>query len=98
YCAGPPTNISEKARKLLDLGAISLLLELADQLPTEDRWDQSNLEATIRTFSEAQDLKLGRVAQPLRAALTGSTGSPSIFEVMEILGREEVVARIRAIA
>ncbi|MCZ6765176.1 MAG: glutamate--tRNA ligase [Alphaproteobacteria bacterium] len=98
YCAGPPTNISEKARKLLDSGAISLLFELADQLPTEDRWDQSNLEATIRTFSEAQDLKLGRVAQPLRAVLTGSTGSPSIFEVMEILGREEVVARIRAIA
>ena len=47
-----------------------------------------SLEAAVRTFAETQGLKLGEVAQPLRAALTGSTVSPPIFEVMAVLGRD----------
>ncbi|MDH3919631.1 MAG: glutamate--tRNA ligase, partial [Rhodospirillales bacterium] len=52
------------------------------------------LEARVRDFAEAEGLKLGKVAQPLRAALTGSNASPGIFEVMAALGRAESLARI----
>jgi glutamyl-tRNA synthetase len=48
----------------------------------------------VRAFAEAQGLKLGQAAQPLRAALTGSTASPPIFEVMVVLGRAESLARL----
>jgi glutamyl-tRNA synthetase len=52
------------------------------------------LEAELRRFAEGGGLKLGAIAQPLRAALTGSLASPGLFEVMEVLGREESLARI----
>ncbi len=57
-------------------------------------WTQKELEEATRGYAEAQDIKLGKAAQPLRAALTGGTVSPGIFEVMEILGREETLARL----
>jgi len=57
-------------------------------------WDSASLEAAVRAFAEAQGLKLGQAAQPLRAALTGSTASPPIFEVMAVLGRAESLARL----
>jgi len=59
-------------------------------------WNQINLETRLRMFAEARGLKFGAVAQPLRAALTGSTASPGLFFVMEVLGREETLARIDA--
>ena len=49
----------------------------------------------MREAAEAADVKLGKMAQPLRAALTGSNASPSLFEVMRILGRDETLARLR---
>jgi len=57
-------------------------------------WRAQSLEEKLRHFAERGGLKLGAVAQPLRAALTGSLASPGIFEVMEVLGREESLARI----
>ena len=57
-------------------------------------WDEQALEKAVRQVAEAADLKLGQVAQPLRAALTGSTTSPGIFEVMVVLGRRETLARL----
>ena len=57
-------------------------------------WDEDAIEAGIRTHAEAADIKLGQLAQPLRAALTGRAVSPGIFEVMAVLGREECLARI----
>jgi len=53
------------------------------------------LETAIREFAEAEGLKLGKVAQPLRAALTGTTVSPSIFEVMAVLGEPETLGRLK---
>ena len=53
------------------------------------------LEAAVRAFAEQTGQKLGKIAQPLRAALTGSTVSPPVFDVMAVLGREEALARIR---
>ena len=52
------------------------------------------IEAATRSFAEEQELKLGKVAQPLRAALTGRTVSPGVFEVMVLLGRNEALARL----
>ena len=60
----------------------------------ETEWTAPVLEAELRRFAESGGLKLGAIAQPLRAALTGSLASPGIFEVMEVLGREESLARI----
>ena len=57
-------------------------------------WTAGDLEAAVRDFAEAEGLGLGKVAQPLRVALTGRTVSPGVFDMMEILGREESLARL----
>ena len=57
-------------------------------------WRAASLEHRLRDFAAAKALKLGSAAQPLRVALTGSVASPGIFEVMEVLGRDETLARI----
>ena len=57
-------------------------------------WSEADLEAAVRGFAAAEEIGLGKVAQPLRAALTGSTVSPGIFEVMAVLGREECGGRL----
>mmetsp|Transcript_56861 Transcript_56861/g.133299 ORF Transcript_56861/g.133299 Transcript_56861/m.133299 type:complete len:673 (+) Transcript_56861:97-2115(+) len=57
-------------------------------------WDAASLEPVINQFAEAKGLKLGQVAQPLRGALTGTTASPGIYEVMWVLGKEGVLGRI----
>ena len=57
-------------------------------------WSAASTEAAIRDFAAQNDLKLGGVAQPLRAALTGRSTSPGVFDVLAVLGREESLARI----
>jgi glutamyl-tRNA synthetase len=57
-------------------------------------WDAASLEAAIREVAEGSGVKLGKIAQPLRAALTGRTTSPGIFDVLALLGRDESLARI----
>ena len=68
------------------------LADLGGLADTE--WRGAALEERLRNFAEAQGVKLGAVAQPLRAALTGSLASPGIFEVMEVIGREESLGRV----
>ena len=92
YVVPRPIPIDDKAKALL-APAKQLLGELAAMLRNAT-WQAAALEAAVRRFAEGRDLKLGAAAQPLRAALTGSTASPPIFEVMEVLGREECVARL----
>ncbi|HZB91151.1 MAG TPA: glutamate--tRNA ligase, partial [Stellaceae bacterium] len=58
------------------------------------QWQAEALETRVRAIAETLGLKLGDVAQPLRAALVGGTASPPIFEVMEVLGREETLGRL----
>ena len=60
-------------------------------------WDEETLEAAAREFASANDIGLGKLAQPLRSALTGSNASPGIFEVLQILGKEEALARLSAV-
>ena len=57
-------------------------------------WDSASLEAAIRGVAEDGGVKLGKLAQPLRVALTGRTTSPGIFDVLALLGRDESLARI----
>jgi len=59
-------------------------------------WTAAALEAAARDFAAAQNIKLGQVAQPLRAALTGQAASPPLFEMLALLGRDESLVRIRA--
>ncbi len=88
-----PIAPDEKAAKLLDGTARDLLGRIAVELAAAS-WDEATLEAAVKAFAERTGVKLGQVAQPLRAALTGSTVSPGIFEVMVVLGREETIGRL----
>ena len=97
YVAKLPLAMTEKAAKLLDPDAKAMLSALVETLRETAEWSEGELESGLRAFADGRDLKFGKVAQPLRAALTGSTASPGIFEVMVILGREEVLSRLRAI-
>jgi glutamyl-tRNA synthetase len=89
-----PLAIDDKAARQLDAAARALLGKLAAHLEASTDWTAAALEAAVRDYSEKNDLKLGKVAQPLRAALTGSTVSPPVFDVMAVLGRAEALARI----
>ncbi len=74
-----------------------MLGELAQSLG-QTEFSPSAIDATLRVFAESHGRKLGQIAQPLRAALTGSTVSPGIDAVLTALGREESLDRIRAVA
>jgi glutamyl-tRNA synthetase len=58
------------------------------------KWEHDALDVAVREVAESNSLKLGKLAQPLRAALTGKTTSPGIFDVLLLLGRDESLARI----
>lgn len=94
YAVRRPLDIDEKAAALLDVGGVEVLTDVRAALAASDDWREQTLEDATRAVSEARDLKLGKVAQPLRAALTGGTVSPGIFEVMDVLGREETLGRL----
>ncbi|WP_169545576.1 glutamate--tRNA ligase [Sneathiella aquimaris] len=90
-----PLSLDEKASKLITADSSGVLNRLAEKLEALSNWDKDAIEAIVRESAEAEDLKLGKIAQPLRAALTGTTVSPGIFDVLEILGKEEALGRIR---
>ena len=94
YTLKRPLTPDDKAQALLTADASKVLKELRDALAASATWIGTDLEAAARGFAEAKGIKLGQVAQPLRAALTGATTSPPIFEVMQVLGREETLGRI----
>lgn len=89
-----PLDIDEKAAKLLDDTARQTLAKLHAKLAAVEAWELEPLEAAVRALAEEEGLKLGKVAQPLRAALVGRTTSPGIFDVVYVLGREEALGRI----
>jgi glutamyl-tRNA synthetase len=90
-----PLSLDEKAEKALDAAARATLAKLLPQLEAAADWQVPALEAVVRAFAEASGQKLGTVAQPLRAALTGRAVSPPVFDVMAVLGRDEALSRIR---
>jgi glutamyl-tRNA synthetase len=89
-----PLNFTDKAAKLLTPEARSRLFGFIIVLGETQDWSIASLDAAARAFVQAEGVKLGDLAQPLRAALTGSTVSPGIFDVMFALGREETLERL----
>lgn len=90
-----PLAHDEKAVEILAKGGRDVLEALLPRLEAASSWDAATLEAAVRAEAEATSLKLGALAQPLRAALTGRATSPGIFDVFVVLGREESLGRIR---
>jgi glutamyl-tRNA synthetase len=89
-----PLDLDEKAAELLSGDAPRLLARTWAVLNALDEWTALATEAAVRSTAESAGVKLGQVAQPLRAALTGRATSPGIFDVLVLLGREESLARI----
>ncbi|MGN6376045.1 MAG: glutamate--tRNA ligase [Sphingomonas sp.] len=89
-----PLEMDDAATDLLRGDAPALLARVHAALAAVDAWESGALEAAVRQVAEAAGVKLGAVAQPLRAALTGRKVSPGIFDVLELLGREESLGRI----
>ena len=96
--AARPLLLEPKAGQLLDADARARLGRLRPALDQVEPWGVETVEAAVRAFAEAEGTKLGQVAQPLRAALTGKSTSPGLFDVMAVLGREECLARIGDVA
>ena len=93
-----PLELTDKAAALLDDAGRDLLALVSDALHGETDWTSEALEATTKALAERLGLGLGKLAQPMRAALTGSTTSPGIFDVLVLLGRDESLARIDSFA
>ena len=89
-----PLPIDEKASGLLTPDARDLLARIQARLEDQVAWTTDDLEANLKAMAEDLGLGLGKLAQPLRAALTGQTTSPGIFDVLVLLGRDESLARI----
>jgi glutamyl-tRNA synthetase len=93
--ASRPLEINDQAKAVLTAEAKAIIAELLPNLAAIADWSAAAVEAVVRDFAERSALKLGAVAQPLRAALTGRTTSPPIFDVLAVLGRDESLARLR---
>jgi glutamyl-tRNA synthetase len=93
--AARPLALDDKAAALLGPEARALLAEIIPLLEAVEPWTAEAAEQAVRGYAERKGAKLGAVAQPLRAALTGRTTSPGIFNVLVVLGREESLARLR---
>jgi glutamyl-tRNA synthetase len=94
YVRARPLPIDQKAAALLTPPAKQLLRDNVAALGDVGEWTAAKLEEADRAFATQRSLRVGQIAQPKRAALTGSTTSPGIYEVMEVLGREESLARL----
>ena len=92
--AARPLAIDDKAAALLTDEARNHLGAVHQALASVPTWDHDSTDAAVREVAERLALKLGKLAQPLRAALTGKTTSPGIFDVLALLGKDESLARI----
>lgn len=92
-----PLDLDEKAAAILDTVSRGMLKRLTSRLQHAS-WTSESLEQEIRAFADDEGQKLGKVAQPLRAALCGRTVSPSVFDMMVALGRDETIARLNDVA
>ena len=93
--AARPLTLDDKARQIIADGGKEALRDLVPVLESAAAWVSSDLEAAVKAHAEAKGQKLGKLAQPLRAALTGTNVSPGIFDVLEVLGRDEALGRLK---
>ena len=89
-----PLQVDDKAADILARGGRLHLAALLPRLTAVESWGAAETEAAVRAYADAQGAKLGTIAQPLRAALTGRSTSPGIFDVLTVLGRDESLGRI----
>ena len=92
--ADRPLSFEDKAAAILNDGGREIVGALAKRFEAAPDWSAEELEAIVRAYAEENGLKLGKAAQPLRAALTGRTTSPGVFDVLAVLGRDESLARL----
>ena len=83
------------AKKFLKPPAVEALQPLIDQIDKLEDFSEENLETAFKAVMDQTGLKLGKIAQPVRVALTGKTASPGIFEVTAILGKDKVISRLQ---
>lgn len=91
-----PLELTDAAQALVQGDAAALLASISARLNGQNDWTTEGLEANLKEMAEELGLGLGKLAQPLRAALTGQTTSPGIFDVLVLLGKDESLARIDA--
>jgi len=96
-CMSIPLNFTDKAQKLLNENNRALLSKLVVELNELPEFTKKSVNSCLHAFAEKENLKLGKVAQPLRAAVTGSTMSPGIDDTLLALGKNEVLARLGAV-
>jgi len=92
YCQ-LPIEIEEKAAKHINEQTRDMIAKIVEHLEVLDEWTSENISAAVRQFGEDNEIKLGKIAQPLRVALTGRTVSAGIFEMMAAIGKEETLKR-----
>ena len=85
----------QAAKKFLKAGLAPIMADLVKRLEALDSFTESGLEEMFNELAAANDIKLGKIAQPVRVALTGRTASPGLFEIMDILGKERVLGRLK---
>ena len=90
-----PLALDERARDIVANGGRAVIAALLPRLGAISEWSAASTEAAVRDYANETGAKLGQIAQPLRAALTGRVTSPGIFDVLAVLGRDESLARLR---
>ncbi|MEQ1706551.1 MAG: glutamate--tRNA ligase, partial [Rickettsiales bacterium] len=95
YITTRPLQLDEKAKAIIDKGGREIITGILLELEGQTVWNHDSLQQLCKDYGDKIGQKLGNVAQPLRAAISGKTTSPSIFEVMEILGKEEIIGRLK---
>jgi glutamyl-tRNA synthetase len=89
-----PLKLDERASEIVANGGRAHLAALLPRLQALPEWTPAATEAAVRDYALEQGAKLGQIAQPLRAATTGRSTSPGIFDVLGVLGREESLGRL----
>ena len=89
-----PIELNEKATEILTIDAKKILSEIKKNIETLDTWDINNIEQLLKDFSSSRGIKFRYIGLPLRAVLTGSLSSPSIYNILDCLGKDEVLNRI----
>jgi len=95
FCNIRPLALTDKAAKQFTDEIRPVIVDVANELEALTSWSSEDIKASIMSLAEARDLKLGKVMQPVRAALTGGKQSGDLAETLEILGQEESIARLR---
>ncbi len=95
YIAARPIKLDDKSKDVIAKGGLDIIKGILPELEAWDDWNHDALQQLCKSYGEKIGQKLGNIAQPLRCALSGKTTSPSLFEIMELLGKEETLGRLK---